>query len=73
MITKAVLTSIAALTWRKSMKWSDTNLIWGRPLRSILAVFNKKLLPFSYGYLKSTDTVIIEQNLDRKLKKNKRF
>ncbi len=73
LITKAVLTSIAALTWRKSMKWSDTNLIWGRPLRSILAVFNKKLLPFSYGHLKSTDTVIIEQNLDRKLKKIKDF
>ncbi len=73
LITKAVLTSIAALTWRKSMKWSDTNLIWGRPLRSILAVLNKKLLPFSYGHLKSTDTVIIEQNLDRKLKKIKDF
>ena len=52
LLIKVVLNSIASLNWRKSMKWSDTNLIWGRPLRSILAVFNKKLLPFNYGHLR---------------------
>ena len=45
------------------MKWSNNNLLWGRPLRSILAIFNKKCLSFSYGHLKSTDTVILEQGL----------
>ena len=73
LLIKAVLTSIASLSWRKSMKWSDTNLIWGRPLRSILAVFNKKLLSFNYGHLKTTDFVIIEQDLKKKIKKIKNF
>ena len=55
------------------MKWSDNNMIWGRPLRSILAVYNKKLLSFSYGHLKSTDSVIIEKDLTIKNKKVKNF
>src|SRR6056300_542481 len=30
--------------WKKSMRWSDFNLNWGRPLKSILAIFDKKKL-----------------------------
>ena len=55
------------------MKWSDSNLIWGRPLRSILAIYNKKLLPFNYGHLRSTETVIVEQDIINKYKKVKNF
>ena len=73
LIIKITLNSIASLSWKKSMKWSNNSLIWGRPLRSILAIFNKKLLPFRYGHLKSTDLVIIEQDLKTKTKKIKNF
>ena len=73
LLTKIILNSVASLNWQKSMKWSDKNLIWGRPLRSIVAIFNKKLLPFKYGHLKSTDTIIIEQDLNTKHKKIKDF
>jgi len=31
-------------SWKKSMKWGDFELYWGRPLKSILAVFNNKNL-----------------------------
>ena len=72
-LIKIVLNSISLLNWKKSMKWSDNNMIWGRPLRSILAVYNKKLLSFSYGHLKSTDSVIIEKDLTIKNKKVKNF
>ncbi len=72
-LIKIVLNSISSLNWKKSMKWSDNNMIWGRPLRSILAVYNKKLLSFSYGHLKSTDSVIIEKDLTIKNKKVKNF
>ena len=30
------------IQWKKSMRWSDFNLSWGRPLKSILAIFDKK-------------------------------
>ena len=72
-LIKITLNSISSLNWKKSMKWSDSNLIWGRPLRSILAIYNKKLLPFHYGHLRSTETVIIEQDIINKYKKVKNF
>ena len=45
------------------MKWSDFNLMWGRPLRSILALFNNKKLTFKFNHLESTDYTIAEQDL----------
>ncbi len=72
-LIKATLNSIASLNWKKSMKWSSNKLAWGRPLRSIVAILNKKVLPFSYGHLKSTDLVIIEKDLINKSKKIKNF
>ena len=42
------------------MRWADTDLLWGRPLRSILAVYNKKVLPFNYGHLKANEYTFIE-------------
>ena len=55
------------------MKWSTNNLIWGRPLRSIFAIFNGKKLPFKYQHLESTDNIIIEQDLITKSQKIKNF
>ncbi len=71
LITKIILNSIASLSWKKSMRWSDTKLLWGRPLRSIIAIFNKKILPFTYGHLKTSDIVLIEKDLTIKQKKIK--
>jgi len=73
LLIKIILNSIASLNWRKSMKWADNNLMWGRPLRSILAIFNKKILPFKFAHLKSTDQVIVEQDLTYKSKQVKNF
>lgn len=73
LLIKIILNSIASLNWRKSMRWSDNNLMWGRPLRSILAIFNKKLLSFNFGHLKSKNTVIVEQDLTTKHKKINNF
>ena len=32
--------------WKKSMKWGEFDLNWGRPLKSILSVFDKKIINF---------------------------
>ena len=34
-------------SWKKSMKWSNYDLSWGRPLKSILALFNNKVINLS--------------------------
>ena len=72
-LIKIILNSISSLNWKKSMRWSDNNLIWGRPLRSILAIFNKKHLSFSYGHLRSKDSTIVEKDLITKHKKIRNF
>ena len=69
LLVRIILNSMASLNWQRSMKWSDNSLMWGRPLRSILSIFNKKHLSFSFGHLKSKDFTIIEQDLIVKHKK----
>ncbi len=72
-LIKIILNSISSINWKKSMKWSNNSLLWGRPLRSILAIFKKKILPFTYGHLRSSDNAIIEKDLIFKNKKVKSF
>ena len=72
-IIKNLLGIISTLRWKKSMKWSNTEIIWGRPLRSILAVFNGNLLDFNYGHIKSSDKLIIEKDLTIQAIKVKNF
>ena len=73
LLIKIIPQAIRSINWKKSMKWSDHNLMWGRPLRSILAKFNNKKLPFKLEHLDATDEVIIEQDLITKTKKIKNF
>ena len=73
LLVKIIPKSLDEINWRKSMKWSDNNLMWGRPLRSIVAIFNKRNLKFNYHHLESTDSVIIEKDLIIKTKSIKNF
>jgi len=73
LLVKIIPKSLNEINWRKSMKWSDNDLMWGRPLRLITAVFNKNILKFNYHHLESVDTVITETDLLIKAKKIKTF
>ncbi len=73
LLTSILPKAISSISWKKSMKWSSNNMIWGRPLRSIFAVFNSKKLTFKYQHLESTDNIIIEQDLITKSQKIKSF
>ena len=72
-IKKISLNSIASIKWKKSMRWAETDLLWGRPLRSIMALYNSKTLAFTFGHLKTNDFTLIEKDLDIKTKKVKNF
>ncbi len=71
LLNKIIPKIIGSISWKKSMKWSDHNLMWGRPLRSILAIFKNKKLSFKFDHLEATDEIIIEQDLITKNKKIK--
>ena len=61
------------ISWKKSMKWGDFELYWGRPLKSILAVFNNKRLNFKYHHLESSNFTIVDKNFEDKTKRFNNF
>ena len=42
--------------WKKSMKWGEFDLNWGRPLKSILSVFDKKIISFKFHHINSSNS-----------------
>ncbi len=54
--------------WKKSMKWGEFELNWGRPLKSILAVFDKKIISFNFHHLVSSNSTFIDKDLEEKKK-----
>ena len=72
-LTKIIPKTLNAISWNKSMRWSNYDLSWGRPLRSILAIFDKKILKFKYAHLNSVNYTIIEEETEIKEKKLSNF
>tara|TARA_B100000029_G_scaffold380383_1_gene375398 strand:+ start:456 stop:2522 length:2067 start_codon:yes stop_codon:yes gene_type:complete len=64
---------LQSYSWKKSMRWSDYELNWGRPLKSIIALFNSKVVSFNFFHLKSNDLTMIDGSGEDKLKKIKSF
>ncbi len=64
---------IDKLKWKKSMKWSDFNLYWGRPLKSIFGVFDNKNLIFQHHHLKSSNYTYLDKDFESKTKVFKDF
>ena len=54
--------------WKKSMKWGEFDLKWGRPLKSILSVFDKKAINFKFHHLSSSNSTYIDQDFEEKKK-----
>jgi glycyl-tRNA synthetase beta chain len=52
------------IQWKKSMRWGEFDLNWGRPLKSILAIFDKKKLTFSFHHLISSDTTFVDKEFE---------
>ena len=50
------------------MKWGNYDLNWGRPLKSILCVFDKKVINFSLGHLRSSNFTYLDKDFEEKKK-----
>ena len=70
-LIKLIPKSLNGISWKKSMKWSDYDLSWGRPLRFILSIFNNKHLKFKYAHLETVNFMVIEEDTEVKQKKIK--
>ncbi len=73
LLKEILLKALTSINWKKSMKWSNYNLMWGRPLRSVLSIFDGKKLSFKFDHLETTDTVIVEKDLEIRSKRVKNF
>ena len=60
--------TLQKIQWKKSMKWSEFDLKWGRPLKSILAVFNNKKLSFKFHHLVSSNSTFVDKEFEEKKK-----
>ena len=67
-LEKFVPLTLQKIKWKKSMKWGDFDLNWGRPLKSILAIFDKKKLSFNFHHLTSLNTTFVDKEFEEKKK-----
>jgi len=64
---------LQSYSWKKSMKWSVYDLNWGRPLKSIIALFNNKVVNFNFFHLQSANLTLIDGINEEKIKKINSF
>jgi len=64
---------LQAYSWKKSMKWSTYDLSWGRPLKSIIALFNNKIIDFSFFHILSSNLKSVDGEKEDKIKKINNF
>ena len=60
-------------SWKKSMRWSIYDLNWGRPLKSIIALFNNKIINFNFFHLQSSNLTALDGTNEDKIKKINSF
>jgi len=65
--------ALQSYSWKKSMKWSAHDLDWGRPLKSIIALFNNEVVNFNFFHLQSTDLTLVDGTNEDKIKKINSF
>ncbi len=59
--------------WKKSMKWGEFDLNWGRPLKSILSIFDKKIVSFKFHHLASSNLTFLDKDFEDKKKSFENF
>ena len=65
--------ALQSYSWKKSMKWSVYDLDWGRPLKSIIALFNNEVVNFNFFHLQSSDLTLVDGTNDDNIKKINSF
>ena len=68
MLIECVPKLLDSYQWKKSMKWGEFDLSWGRPLKSILSVFDKKVVNFKFHHIYSTNLTFVDKDFEQKKK-----
>lgn len=65
-IKKNIPNFLNGLQWRKKMRWGGYDLSWGRPLKSILCLFDKNTIPFNFFHLTARNITYVDGPLEDK-------
>ena len=65
--------TLQAYSWKKSMKWSTYDLSWARPLKTIISLFDNKVINFNFFHLRSGNLTFIDGVNEEKIKKINNF
>ncbi len=68
LLEEAIPQILNKIQWKKSMKWSNYEIFWGRPLKSILSIFDKKKLNFKFHHLVSSNSTFVDKEFEEKKK-----
>ena len=68
LLKKNIASLLLKISWKKSMKWGNHDLYWGRPLKSILALFDKKIIEFKLNHLQSSNKTFTDKDLEDEVK-----
>jgi len=63
-----ILENLNRIQWKKSMRWGSGELNWGRPLKSILAIYDKKKVDFKFHHLPSNNFTFLDTQFEEKTK-----
>ncbi|OCW75900.1 glycyl-tRNA synthetase subunit beta [Pelagibacteraceae bacterium GOM-A1] len=68
LLKENIASLLLKISWKKKMKWGNHNLYWGRPLKSILALFDKKIIEFKLNHLQSSNKTFTDKDLEDEVK-----
>ena len=68
LLKESIESLLLKISWKKSMKWGNHDLYWGRPLKSILALFDKKIIEFKLNHLHSSNKTFTDKDLEDEVK-----
>ncbi len=69
LLKESIASLLLKISWKKSMKWGNHVLYWGRPLKSILALFDKKIIEFKLNHLHSSNKTFTDKDLEDEVKR----
>ena len=55
------------------MRWAEHTLAWGRPLKSIIALFDNQVIQFSFHHLLSNNLTFSDEIMEEGKKEVKNF
>ncbi len=73
LLTEFIPKILSNYQWKKSMKWGKFDLNWGRPLKSILSIFDKKIVSFKFHHLTSSNLTFLDKDFEDKKKSFENF